>query len=40
MPGRLKLFVAIVLAIAAMAMSSFNAYRIMVINSEISALKS
>jgi len=35
-----KRFVAIGLAIAAMAMSSFNAYRITELNSEISVLKS
>jgi hypothetical protein len=39
-PGRPKLFVAIGLAIAAMALSSFNAYKITELNSEISALKS
>jgi hypothetical protein len=39
-PGRPKRFVAIGLAIAAMAMSSFNAYRIAELNSEILALKS
>jgi hypothetical protein len=39
-PGRPKRFVAIGLAIAAMAMSSFNAYRITELNSEVSALKS
>jgi len=39
-PVRPKRFVAIGLAIAAMAMSSFNAYRITEHNSEISALKS
>jgi hypothetical protein len=39
-PGRLKRSIAIGIAIAAMAMSSFNAYRIMQLNSEISALKS
>jgi hypothetical protein len=39
-PGRPKRFVAIGLAIAAMAMSSFNAYRITELNLEILALKS
>jgi hypothetical protein len=39
-PGWPKRFVAIGLAIAAMALSSFNAYRITELNSEISALKS
>jgi hypothetical protein len=39
-PGRPKRFVAIGLTIAAMAMSSFYAYRITELNSEISALKS
>jgi len=39
-PGRPKQFVAIGLAIAAMVMSSFNAYRITELNTEISALKS
>jgi hypothetical protein len=39
-PGRPKRFVAIGLAIAAMALSSFNAYQITELNSEISALKS
>jgi hypothetical protein len=38
-PGRPKQFVAIGLAIAAMALSSFNAYRITELNYEISALK-
>jgi hypothetical protein len=40
MPGRPKRFVALGIAIAAMALSSFNAYRITELNSEISALKS
>jgi hypothetical protein len=40
MPGRPKHFVALGRAIAAMALSSFNAYRITELNSEISALKS
>jgi hypothetical protein len=40
MPGRPKRFVAISMAIAAMALSSFNAYRITELNNEISALKS
>jgi hypothetical protein len=40
MPGRPKRFVAIGIAIAAMALSSFNAYRITELNNEISALKS
>jgi len=39
-PGRPKRFIAICIAIAAMAMSSFNAYMITQLNSEISALKS
>ncbi len=39
-PGWPKHFVAIGLAITAMALSSFNAYRITELNSEISALKS
>jgi len=39
-PGRPKLFVAIGLAISDMALSSFNAYKITELNSEISALKS
>jgi hypothetical protein len=39
-PGRPKQFIVIGLAIAAMAMSSFNAYRITELNSEISPLKS
>jgi uncharacterized protein YyaL (SSP411 family) len=40
MPGQPKHFVALGRAIAAMALSSFNAYRITELNSEISALKS
>ncbi len=40
MPGRPKRFVAIGIAIAAMALSSWNAYRITELNNEISALKS
>jgi hypothetical protein len=39
-PGRPKGFIAICISIAAMAMSSFNAYQITKLNSEISALKS
>jgi hypothetical protein len=39
-PGWPKRFVAIGLPIAAVALSSFNAYRITELNSEISALKS
>jgi hypothetical protein len=39
-PGRLKHFITIGLPIAAMAMSSFNAYRIMQLDYEIKALKS
>jgi hypothetical protein len=40
MPGWPKRFMAISIAIAAMALSSFNAYRITELNIEISALKS
>jgi hypothetical protein len=40
MPGWPKCFVALGIAIAAMSLSSFNAYRITELNSEISALKS
>ncbi len=40
MPGHPKCFVAIGIAIAAMALSSFNAYQITKLNNEISALKS
>jgi hypothetical protein len=40
MPGQPKRFVAIGIAIAAMALSSFHAYRITELNNEISALKS
>jgi hypothetical protein len=40
MPGRPKCFVDLCIAIAAMALSSFNAYQITELNSEISALKS
>jgi hypothetical protein len=40
LPGRLKRFVALGIAIAAAALSSYNAIRIMELNSEISALKS
>jgi hypothetical protein len=39
-PGRPKHFITIGLSIIAMAMSSFNAYRIMQLDSEITALKS
>jgi hypothetical protein len=39
-PGRPKRFIAIYIAVMAMAMSLFNAYRITELNSEISALKS
>ncbi len=40
MPGQPKRLVDIGIAIAAMALSSFNAYRITELNKEISALKS
>jgi hypothetical protein len=40
MPGQPKRFVAIGIAIAAMALNTFNAYRITELNNEISALKS
>jgi hypothetical protein len=40
MPGWPKRFVALGIAIAAMALSSFNAYRITELNNKISALKS
>ncbi len=40
MPGWPKRFVGLVIAVAAMALSYFNAYRITELNNEISALKS
>ena len=40
MPGRPKCFIALGIAIAAAAFSSFNAYRITELNNEISAIKS
>jgi hypothetical protein len=40
MPRQPKHFVALGIAITAMALSSFNAYRITELNNEISALKS
>jgi hypothetical protein len=40
MPGQPKRFVALTIAIAAAALSAFNAYRITELNNEISALKS
>jgi len=38
MPGRPKRFVGLVIAVAAMALSAFNAFRITELNNEISAL--
>ncbi len=39
LPGRPKRFIALGIAIAAAALSSYNAYRITELNNEISALK-